>query len=727
MAKERKQIPVQPEENDLEKHVREMLDITVPDVPEPTKTAPKVVKKPLAITVVDHTGTPPPEPASPALDEAIAATNEQLVAQAVTAPLIPEPEPKKPTKVAITHIEEPETPVVLPLEIVTESEEAAPEPELVAEASEAAEEAPKTVQEAMDEAGEIPEEDASPLEAEIESTATDEAVSDIIAHESDELLAVQDSKLQAAAPPRKKGGVRAFFSAWAHSSAARWATFLILFGALVAAGIVPQSRYYVLNKAGVRSSASVVITDASTLRPLKNVTISLAGQSVKTDAEGKAQLQQLPLGPSELVITKRAFAEQRKAVTVGWGSNPLGDVALIPQGNQYTFIVTDVFSGKPVPLAEAVVQDQAATAGDDGVIKLTLDETEADSVDVSIKAEGYRDETLTLDLTTKEDTPVVMTPSGRVAFVSKRSGTYDVYTIDVDGKNEKLTLPGTGSESDELVFAQHPTQEFAILVSNRDGKRAANGVSISNLLTINLQDGTTKSIIESPQIRLVGWIGSRMIYVQLVADATAEDPARYKLMSYDHASGDNRQLAATNYFNDIIIAGSRVYYAPASAYQNGVNLGVFVVNADGSGKKPIFDKESWNMYRTSYDHIALAVQQDWYDYLVGAEKPEKLAGQPSNTISRVYSDSPNGKQSIWVDSRDGKGTLVAYTTAAKSESTIYAQSGIKGPIRWINNTTLVYVVSTDTETAQYVISTQGGEPKKLANVTDVAGIDRWSY
>lgn len=722
MAKERKQHPAQPEESELEQHVREMLDITVPDAPDPAKTAPQVAKKPLAIKVVDHTDTPPAaKPADPVLEEAIVATNEQLAAQAVTAPLIPTPEPKKATKVAVTHVEEPEVLVELHPEEVSL---VTPEPEPVLDAAEPAEEAPKTVQDAIDESADGA---ASPLESEIESTATNEAVSDIIAHESDELLAVQDSKLKGAPKPLKKGRLRRFFSAWFHSSGARWATFLVLFATLAAAGIVPQSRYYVLNKAGVRSSASVVITDASTLRPLKNATVTLAGQTTQTDAEGKAQLQQLALGPAELVITKRAFAEQRKAVTVGWGSNPFGDVGLLPQGDQYTFVVTDGFSSKPVAGAEAFVDDQTSNAGSDGIIKLTLDETDAESVEVTIKAPGYRDETVTLNLATKEDIPVAMTPSGKVAFISKRTGTYDVYTIDADGKNEKLVLAGTGSESDELVFAAHPTAERAVLVSTRDGKRASDGVALQNLLSINLADGTTKSITESAQIRLVDWVGSRMIYVMLTPGTSAEDPQRYKLMSYDYINGDNRQLAAANYFNDIIVAGSRVYYAPASAYQNGVNLGVFVVNADGSAKKSLFSQESWNMYRTSYDHIALAVQQDWYDYIVGADKPEKLAGQPGNTISRVYSDSPDGKQSVWVDSRDGKGTLVAYSPTTKGEATIYAQSGIKTPVRWINNTTLVYRITTDTETADYVVSTQGGTPKKLADVTDVASIDRWSY
>jgi hypothetical protein len=36
-------------------------------------------------------------------------------------------------------------------------------------------------------------------------------------------------------------------------------------------------------------------------------------------------------------------------------------------------------------------------------------------------------------------------------------------------------------------------------------------------------------------------------------------------------------------------------------------------------------------------------------------------------------------------------------------------------------------VVTSTETADYIISTNGGQPQKLTNVTDTKGIERYSY
>lgn len=733
MAKEKIPDLTGPDDEALEQHVREMLDITEPDPPsapvvEPKPKTTKSATKPITISVTHHDEQPEEKPAEVSeLDAVIAATNDQLAEQTGTAPLVA----KKPKKVVITHFDD-ELPEETPAEPAAEGtadveQPPADEPLLETEAvepEEASTEPVDPVEQAEPESlPDNPEE--SPLEEALESPDTEKAVSEIIAEESDELLAAHDGKQAAAVP--KKPRKRSWLYRWAHSSAARWITFLIIFAVAVGVAATPTSRYFLLNKAGVRSTASVTVLDQSTQQPLKNASITLAGKTAQTDAEGKASFSELYLGPAELVINRRAFAEVRQAVTVGWGSNPLGEFSMAPRGTQYTFTVTDTFSGKPVGNAEASLEDSSATANDQGEITLTIDERKEQQLKITVKAPGYRDEIIDMSSSNKQKVAVALTPSHKVSFVSKRNGTYDIYTIDADGKNETLILAGTGKETQDLILAPHPVADVAVLVSTRDGKRSNGGSSLQSLLLINLADKSTKPVIESPQIKLVDWIGSRIVYVYMVADAEDQDPGRYKLMSYDYISGDNRQLAVANYFNDVVSAKGAVYYSPASAYQNGVNVGVFAVQPDGSGKQPILTEEAWNILRTAYDKLSLAVQQDWYGYTLGDKQAAKLSGQPSNTTSRVYTDSPDRAHSIWIDSRDGKGTLIVYDTAAKTETVLYAQNGVRGPVRWLNNTSFVFRVATGSETADYAMSIDGGTPKKISDVTNTSGIDRWSY
>ncbi len=725
MAKERKQDLAGPEEESLEQRVDEMLDISVPDE-KPTVERPAAKSVSISIT---HADEPAPE-TDTALAEAIEKTNEQLAQEVGTAPLVDEPKPKQAAKkVNVVH-DEPEAPVLTEPEVESDSSseepaveeaEAPSEDQPIAEEKSAEIDSTATVGELM--------ETTSPLEAELESAETDQAVSDIIAKESDELLSVQDASIPT--PPVKaskkdKKGTPSLFSLILRSPSFRWTMFILIVIGLVVAGAYPKTRYYALNKAGVRSNASVTITDQSTLRPLKNVKVTLAGQTVMSDEKGKASLSKLVLGPTELVIEKRAYATEKQTVTVGWGNNPLTDVTLKPQGAQYTFQVNDVFSGLPIVEVEASVGELSATANDKGEIKLALDQIESDEVDVVFKAQGYRQFTHKLILTTKQPTTITLTPSKQLAFVSKRSGVYDLYKIDADGKNEALVLKGTGKESGDISLFQHPAGDAVILLSTREGTFGVDGVLKQTLTYVNLKNNSTRAVTTSSQIKAIDWVGTRLVYVVLDDNAAQDSTSRYKLMSYDYISGDNRQLAATNYFNNVVSMGGRIYYAPASAYQNGVNVGVFAAHADGSGKEVILDKEAWNMFRTSRDTITIAVEQEWYSFKQGASKPEKLSGQPNETTSRLYVDSPNAKHSIWIDNRDGKGTLVLYNADKNAEDVVVSDNGVGGPIRWLNNSVFVYRVSNSRETADYVLSTNGGSPKKIVDVTNANGIDRWA-
>lgn len=721
MAKERKPDLSSPEEEALEQHVHDMMDITVPDAP----TAPTTpVKKSITITHADDAPVAEPAEQDPAVVEAINEVNEQLAQEVGTAPLVPEPAGKKSKKVTVIHddTEEPVQPAVVeaaeePVKTPAEQKDAAP---TVSEPETKAIDTSSTIGELMDK--------SSPLESEIESPETDKAVSEIIAEESDALLSVQDTEsAPVETPQRKKKGQPSLLSLIVRSPSFRWTLFLLLVAGLVFVGAYSKTRYYVLNKAGVRSAASIVVTDQSTLRPLKNVKVSLAGQTVMSNEEGKASLSNLPLGPSELVIEKRAYATQKRAVTVGWGSNPMADVGLKPQGVQYSFQVNDVFSGKPISDVEASVGELAATANEKGEIKLALDGIEGDEATVVFKASGYKNFEYILKLSSKEPATITMTPSKKIAFVSKRSGTYDVYRIDVDGKNESVVLKGSGKESNNLSLLQHPTGDVVLLLSTRDGGYGSDGTLKQTLTYINLKDNATKSITSSSQLKPIDWIGTRLVYVMLDDAAAADSTSRYKLMSYDFVSGDNRQLAAANYFNGVVPMGGKVYYAPASAYQNGINNGVFAVHADGSGKDAILDKEAWNMFRTGHDTLTIAVQQEWYRFTTDSKQPEKLSGQPTETTSRLYVDSPDGKRGIWIDNRDGKGTLVLFDAAKKSEDVLLSQAGINGPVRWINNTTFVYRVASNKETADYVMSIDGGTSHKIVDVTNATGIETWSF
>lgn len=513
---------------------------------------------------------------------------------------------------------------------------------------------------------------------------------------------------------------------WWHNKPARYATLFILFVVLVAAGAVPTSRYYVLNTAGVRAATSITVMDRTTQLPLKNVAVSVGDVTGKTDKDGWIKLEQVRLGTQQLTIERLGFADVNRTVTLGLGSNPLGEEQLKAVGMQYTIELTDFLSGKPVRDAEAASGEATAVSDDDGKIILTLGQVETEKITVNLKATGYRDEKLTLDTAVKAPQKLALVTKQKNVYVSKQSGKYDVYQIDVDGKNKKLLLAGTGREDQQISLVQHPTRQLVALVSNRDNKQNQDGYRLSTLTIIRSNGGEPLSLDNSEDIRIIDWTDDKLVYVKIKAGTSAGNAERYQLMAYDPDTTINTQLATANHFSDMVSAKGSIYYAAVNNYQGGKSQ-FARVNPDNGNKQVLYSGDIWSIYRTRYDTLMLNNQEGWYSYTLGGSSVKKVDAAPSNHESRFYLDALNEKQSIWTENRDGKGILLSYDVESRKDTVIASQSGLTYPLKWLSDKVVVYRVVIPGETADYAVSIEGGEPRKIGDVTNTSGFGRWFY
>lgn len=564
----------------------------------------------------------------------------------------------------------------------------------------------------------------------ISDPSTDKAVEDIVAAEGDELLEIEDAVRDTDVPIKPGKKPRTKFlqklkALWAKPNF-RWAVLAGVTLLIISISLVPGARYYLLNSAGVRAKSSLVVLDQSTRLPLKNVTVALGEIRGVTDEEGRVTLEKLELGSTKLKIEKRAFASIDKNIVVGLGSNPLGDYSLTPTGSQYSFTVIDYLSGKPVDKAEASSGEASAVSDEKGVIKLTIDNRKDDTFQVIIKSDSYRSENLTIDPNDISNHTVKLVPAKKHVFVSKRSGKFDIFSVYVDGKDEKLAIEGSGNEKEGMVLVPHTKDDVIAYVSTRGGQNNSDGFLLSNLILLNTSDNVTTNVAMSERIQIVEWFGDYLVYVQIASGSSANSPKRYRLISYNYKDGSSKELASSNYFNDVMPAKGAIYYAPASAYQSS-SIGLLQINPDGSNQRTVYEQEVWNIFRTSYDDLALSVQQNWYNYQLGENLPSKLNTAPANQLSRVYIGSPDGSRSAWVDIRDGKGVLINHENLTNKDTNLTSQSGLKHPVSWLNDSTLIYRIKTDRETADYAISIDGGEPVKITDVTNSGGLDRWNY
>ncbi|MCA9344936.1 hypothetical protein KC946_03805 [Candidatus Saccharibacteria bacterium] len=512
--------------------------------------------------------------------------------------------------------------------------------------------------------------------------------------------------------------IKSAVSKWWNNKKLRYWTFAGIGLFILLLALIPPSRYFFLNLFGVRSSMSVVVYDESSKLPLKNVAVSISGKTTKTNEKGKAELTDIKLGRQKLIIAKRAFADIDDPVTIGWGSNPLGNKEIKPVGAQYTFYLTDWLTGKEVSEGEATSGEFAAYADKQGKILLTIEPSNDEDLAVEISSKGYRTEKIKLELANKAKRDVALVSDRKHPFFTRRDGKYDLYKIDVDGKNEELVLAGTGYESENITMLSHPTAEIAAFVNTRENVRNTDGYLLQTLTIVDLEDNKTEQIAQSEVIKLFGWSGDKLVYLKQISGASAANPERNKIFVYDSNSTETKELASANSFNDIKLIGKDLYYAPGNTYLAGVDSSYIKQPVAGGEKTVIVNKEVWNAFRKDYDNFDLSVTgQLWYTYKLGDKQAVKSDDVPSSFSSRYYRDSPDGKHSLWSEDRDGKGTLLVYDTETGKNTVLKQQSGLRTAIRWLDNSSLVYRISNAQETADYVISINGGDAKKIGDIT----------
>lgn len=559
--------------------------------------------------------------------------------------------------------------------------------------------------------------------ADTKFASTNDAVDAIVREEGDRLMQNEDeAREHRFDPPKEKVGFRAnikrpFLFWWQHKKF-RNLTLLLIFLGITAVIFVPASRYFMLNTAGVRVRTSLSVVDSHTGLPLQNIPVELQGQSLKTNDDGYVEFHNLKLGASQLLVQKLGYAKIDRKLVLGWGSNPLGNQPLSATGSQFTFVLSDWISNTPLKDAEATSGEDIAKSDKDGKITLTVGELD-ESTEATVSADGYRSEKLKL-ADVQPDQKVAMVPAKKHLFVSNRNGKYDLYKIDVDGRNEEVLLKASGKEREIPHVQPHPSKEAAAYISTRDGEVNSGGFIFDGLFIVDVQTGDSKRIARSEQIQLLGWDKDKLVYIAIVEGVSAGNPERSKIFSYDINTAEKKELAASNYFNDAKLIGDKIHYAVSSygVAQSAAKL--FSIKADGTEKKTILDYQVWDIVVASPHQLYFRAVDDklatvWYGS-ENAGSPQKLDAPPVVQTSRFYTYSPNGEDAVWVDQRDGKGVLISTHVQDNSEKTLQSAAGLSDPMYWANDRSLVYRIATNQESADYIMSLDGGESHKIADV-----------
>lgn len=499
---------------------------------------------------------------------------------------------------------------------------------------------------------------------------------------------------------------------------------LVIAGTLLA---VPVTRYFLLTNV-VKKDVSITVVDPRSGRLISDASVTINGIEANTNQDGVAVLEEVGVGEFDLTITKQYYEPKTQRYTVPVFSNPESlSVEMVATGKPVAVTVYDLISGKPVDGVHVTVSDTSATTNEMGEATIVVPPMQ-EIFSAELAVDNY--DNLTAELNTSFGVNTFsLTPSGSLYYLSKATGNINVMKSNLDGKNAKVVVEGTGQESDYNTS----------LLSARDWKYSAlRATRTDDTERLYLLDSSTDqlSIIDegNASFQLVGWSGHNFIFIVNRNTTNYWDHKKQAVKSFN---ADTRELktldetngAGTSYYDyqyeslgniyvlgDVLVYGVSWYFSSQYQYIDpGKAHTIRSINLSTGEKKTVKDYNAFNtsittsLYGPKEVYIRNTVTDSATPYF--AEYENGVVSDVTDTNDNkfyasypTYLLSPSGNKTVWYEQRDGKNVLFVGDSDGKNVTEI-TELGEYVPYGWYGandeyvlvslNASELYIVSTE--------------------------------
>lgn len=559
-----------------------------------------------------------------------------------------------------------------------------------------------------------------------------ESIDDIIEtkHTANPHLAVKEKK-----NPFKRFG--AWY--WSKKKFTLPLSVLLLLAILLA---VPTTRY-LLTGWFWKESITIVAMDATDGRPVSEATVTIAGQTVKTDGKGRAELKSVAVGPHTVTIDKRYYKSETSEITVPWFAKgkEFSD-SMTATGRSVKVTVVNRISGKAVEGALVSVigesnQTRTDTSGKATII-LPADKKE-------MRAEVSADKFNKSEVILRQDTDntAQLVPVGRMYFLSKQSGKIDVVSTNLDGSERKVVLAGTGNENDNTTSLLSSTDwKYLALKSKREAGKP-------EVLTLITTANDSSSVFDQGNVdfSVTGWSGHQFIYTVTRNDVEYWKTKRQAIKTLDAeikklavidetvAEGDSAFGALYETFDNRYIVGDNFTYTKRwwpGSYSNNLmattdkQASIVLVRSDGINKKivktfpiksgPSIAARLYNPEEVYYQ-VTLSdnSKPQYYELENGSVKTVSDGADAFAKAYPTYLISPDGNQTFWAEPRDGKNALFIGNKEGGGAQQLALQSEFKA-YGWLTDS---YLLLQKKDSELYITTKDqlkaGAEPVKISD------------
>lgn len=505
---------------------------------------------------------------------------------------------------------------------------------------------------------------------------------------------------------------------------------------------IPVTRYKILGLF-IKKDFSVTVLDAQTNKPVSEVAVNLAGEIGSTDKDGKATLR-VPLGKSDLNLTKKYYENQSSSVNVGLSESSNNfEAKLNATGRQVPLSVIDKISKKPVADAVISAADTTIRTDNDGKATIVLPQGQ-EAVDGTVSKDNFNSAAVKISITEEvsDKNTFSITPAGKLYFLSKLSGKIDVVKTNFDGTDRKTVLAGTGKEdgSNTILLASRDWKYLALL-SKRDGQEKIFLIETASdaLSVIDEGDAT---------FTLTGWLDDNFVYKVNRTNIKEWQNNRTSLKSFNATNKKITTLdnsVAKGSEDDYLeqstdtpyLTSDRVVYTKSWSQYYGLDVKItkdmkntiVSIKPDGTDKKTLksFDPEFGSEYGSYFQTAAYKPNEIYIGFTNSDNKTTyfEYEDYQIKSLSNIdeenfygfyptYLLSPSGKQTSWYEQRDGKNTLFIGDQNGNNEKEL-AKLTDYVPYGWYTDDYLLY---SKNNSELYIVSATDFNIENMLKVSD---------
>ena len=473
---------------------------------------------------------------------------------------------------------------------------------------------------------------------------------------------------------------------------------------------VPFLRY---GFAGLFVSKQVVLTvvDSANQKPVSDAKVSLGRYDGVTDAKGRAVINGVPVGEYTLEVTKKNYKLLTGTHTVPI-LMPAKDTTKKIQatGRTVTFTFTNAISGQVVAGVAVDIEGSTAVSDDKGVANVVVPIKQTEQVGTA-KAEGYNTAEVKVQMKTNDDQKisVKLTPTGKLYFLSKRTGTINVMSADLDGTNQAVVLQGTGKELDgETSLLPSPGWTSLMLIARRDADRA----KLYSLTT----NGQLKLVDDADvSYQPIGWVAGRFYYKTVSNSLAGWQNKAETIASYNPESGQRQEVdgtlgSGTNYYDMVAqhfttpaIVDGKVVYAKYWNYGGYVmeksrSTSIVAVTVEGNIKTVLKEVPATTDIYADAGLTKPGVYvvrlgrpdngKEYYQYSAGKVAASTIDDTAFYNNRVSYQMSPDGSRAFWAEVRDGK--TIAFEASKDLTGGTQVSATDYAPYGWYTDSYVLY-------------------------------------